>query len=229
VNAAVIMHFCDLGDPHRRAAFDYVHGWYEHAGLEVVVDPNPQGRAAGGNAAIRRCNADVIVQSDPDSLVNLDNLRRACDRAAVNDGIVVPHSRYLYLNPFATRQVLSGVDPFTLGSEQCEFSGMKGVGNVVVFSRRTWDLAGGFDERFGMWGADDGAFAYAAWAYTGRDTRRVNGDMVHLWHPRQRASIPGTPGYAKQFALAAQYRDAAAVGPAAVRALVERRQAAMGR
>ena len=55
------------------------------------------------------------------------------------------------------------------------------------------------------------------------DTRRVEGDVVHLWHPRLEASIPGTDAYIEHFEILERYRDAAARGPGAVRALVEAR------
>lgn len=227
MKAAVVMAYVDLGCPHRRAAYEYVRAWYEAFGLTVVVDHHPRGRAAGGNAAIARTDAEIIVQADPDSLVPAGRLVEAMARAGFADGVVIPHDRYLYLREDATARVLDlGADPMAMTPAECEASGINGSGNVVVFSRRTWELAGGFDERFGLWGGDDMAFARAAAAFTGRDTRRVYGDMVHLWHPRQEASIPGNPGYAEQFAIVAQYRDAALIGPQAVRDLVEARQAA---
>lgn len=229
MKAAVVMAYVDLGCPHRRAAYEYVRAWYETFGLPVVVDAHPRGRAAGGNAAIGRTDAEVIIQSDPDSLVPQSRLVEAIARAAVADGVVLPHDRYLYLREDATARVFDlGADPMAMTPADCETFGNYGAGNVVVFSRRTWELAGGFDERFGLWGGDDSAFARAAAAFT-RPTRRVFGDMVHLWHPRQEASIPGNPGYAEQFAIVAEYRDAALVGPQAVRALVAARQAVVGR
>lgn len=223
MNVAVVMAYVDRGDPHRRAAFEYVLPWYERRGYRVLIDDHPRGRASGCNAAIRRCSADVIIQSDPDSLVPQAHLDAAARLAHEADGLVVPHDRYLYLTQAATAQVLDDcADPFLMGSDDCESFGPDGVGNVVVFSRNTWELAGGFDERFGLWGGDDGAFAYAAAAFT-QPTRRVAGDVVHLWHPRQAASYPGHPGYAEQFAIVAEYRDAAGQGDAAVQNLVKAR------
>ena len=69
---------------------------------------------------------------------------------------------------------------------------------------------------------EDAAFRYACDALVA-PTRRLPGDAVHLFHPRLPISIPGGPGYVEQFAIVAEYRDAAEEGPEAVRALVENR------
>ncbi len=221
---SVVIAYRDLGCPHRRRSFEYVRMWYDRFGWEVIVDPGGEefSRAAAINSAVRRATGRVIVQSDPDSVVPDDQLLHGVELAAHADGLVVPHDRYLYLTEAATDAVFAGGFIRAYGPADCDQHGMKGSGNVTVFSRSTWEKAGGFDERFGMWGGDDSAFAYCAAAFC-RPLRRVPGDMVHLWHPRLPQSVPGTLGYAEQFAILAQYRDAAAIGPAAVRELVRSR------
>lgn len=228
-DVAIVIAYRDMGCPHRAMAFDYVTAFYSDLRWQVVVeagtDDDTFGRAAAINTAIGSTDAAVIVQSDPDSLVRLNRLRDAVDLAAGADGLVIPHSRYLYLSEDPTRWVLSGlVDPFGLREQACDEYGLNGSGNVAVFSRSTWERAGRFDERFGLWGGDDAAFRYACDALVA-PTRRMAGDVVHLWHPRLPQSVPGQPGYSDQFAILAEYRDAAAAGPDAVRALVEARAA----
>lgn len=221
-----------VGCPYRAQAFYYVTRWYTQLDRPIIVESGTDdatfGRAAAINTAIGRTDAQVIVQTDPDSLVPINRLRDAIDLAAGADGLVIPHRRYLYASEDPSRWILKGlVDPFGLLEAACDEYGLGGSGNVVVFSRSTWERAGRFDERFGLWGGDDAAFRYACDALVG-PTRQLPGDMVHLWHPRLSQSVPGHPGYAAQFALLAQYRDAAAIGPDAVRALVEARTAAAG-
>lgn len=163
----------------------------------------------------------TVVALDADSQTWIATLLGAIREARLADGAVYPHSRYLYLNPETTREILLGErSSYGVTEDLAEDVGV-GVGNAVVFSRKTWEIACGFDERFVGWGGDDSVFAFCA-GLAGPQ-RRIPGDVVHLWHPRPPSSIPGAPGYTKQFAIVAAFRDAAAVGPDAVRALIAAR------
>lgn len=226
-DAVVVMAWRDLGCPHRAEAFTWTYRWWGQFGWPIVVESSvePFTRARALNAAVRRAagQAQVIVQADPDSvLANPAAARQAVELARQTAGLVVSHDQYLYLTQSATAAVYAGRALSTFGPGNCDNHGTRGVGNVTVFSTATWRAAGGYDERFGLWGGDDAAFAYACEAFT-QPTRRVPGAMVHLWHPRLPQSEPGGPGYADQFAIVAEYRDAAAVGRHAVRRLVHSR------
>lgn len=224
-DVAVVIAYRDLGCEHRRRSFPFVRNWWAGFGYDVVVEGGTSDesftRASGINAAIRRTTADIIIQADPDSIVSHPTqVLRAVEMAAEHDGLVVAHDRYLYLTPEATSEVLTGRDPATVGPDDCDFHGTLSYGNAVVFTRSTWEKAHGFDERCGLHSGDDSMFAISSWAFTGSPARRVPGSMVHLWHPRLPQSIPGGEGYATEFALLAEMRDASKLGPAAVRALV---------
>lgn len=228
-DVSVVIAHRDMGCGHRARSFEHVLGWYTDAGLRVTWESGDNddtfSRARAINEGIRRVGSGIIVQSDPDSLVPLHVLRQAIETAAARPGLVIPHDRFLYTDHAGSLMVMAGDLRLTeVESRDCEFTGNDGSGNVVVFSRETWETVGGFDERFGLWGGDDAAFRYACEAYHG-PARRLAGPMVHLWHPRLPQSEPGHPLYVEQFALLAQYRDAAAAGPEAVRALVEARRA----
>lgn len=224
----VVIAYRDMGCEHRVRSFEHVLGWYADAGLRVTWVSGDSDdtftRASAINEGIRRCGASVIVQSDPDSLVPLPVLEQAITLAAASPGLVIPHDQFLYTDHAGSLMVMAGDLQLTeVEPRDCEFSGANGSGNVVVFSRDTWEQVGGFDERFGLWGGDDAAFRYSVEAFYG-PAQRLSGPMVHLWHPRLPQSEPGHPQYIEQFALLAQYRDAAAEGPHAVRALVEARR-----
>lgn len=215
MSVEVVIAYHDYGCPHRAASFEFVHAYYTELGFPVTVESGePFTRARAINTAVRRSTTDIIIQSDPDSFVARESLYEAVNLAE-SPGLVIPHDRYLYLTQQATEAFLAGRTDVT----DCDMVG-RGVGNVTVFSRQTWWQAGGFDERFGMWGGDDAAFGYATEAFCG-PIRRLPGDMVHLWHPRLPESVPGSIGFVEQFTLVAEYRDAAAAGT--VREYVETR------
>ena len=225
----LVVAYRDLGCEHRRVALDYTLNWWAslmpyRAPWELIVEGGRDDasftRASALNTAIGRASGDIIVQSDPDSvLANRGAVVEALAMAADGDGLIVPHDLYLYLTEAATQSVYGGQSLAALLPSDCHDYGRDGVGNVTVFRRSTWERAGGFDERFGLWGGDDAAFCYATEAFCA-PLRRVLGNMVHLYHPRLPQSQPGHPGYADQFAILAEYRDAAAVGPSTVRRLV---------
>lgn len=219
---SIVIAYRDFGCPHRAAAVQYVLDFLQPLGWETIVQGGDESftRASGINAGIRHASGDIIVQIDPDSLVPHDQLRTAVALAAERDGMVIPHDRYRYLTPEATAEVLAGAPPFDEHAPYVQAG--TGVGNATVYTRTTWEKAGGYDERFGLWGGDDAAFAYATAGYFG-PYRRLDGPVVHLWHPPHPDSDPESRGYVDQFTLVAEYRDATAEGPEAVRAYVATR------
>lgn len=217
----------DLGCLHRRAAFEYVRAHVGRLlghlpGYLVIAAAEPFTKARALNRAIIALPAEtVVVQLDADSFLKTSatGYRVAIEFAAEDPGLVVPHTHAVYLSEKATERILAGAQ--TAGFLEGEIVPAS-VGCVTVFSRQTWELAGGYDERFGLWGGDDAAFAYACGALAG-EQRRLGGDVLHLHHPRPAASTPGTPGYLRQAVILDQYRDAEAAGGDALRALVEAR------
>jgi hypothetical protein len=235
------------GQVPRRESMHAVDGFYRSLGLPVVIEsrsriPGLDGkvgrftRARAINAGVRRARAagaTIIVQSDPDSLVSEAQLATAIEVVrSYGLGLVVPFTRYCYLTAQWSRVAIRNLPgkhvPNGWGvtggmALYCDEMGSGGVGNVTVFNVDTWVAARGLDERFPLWGGDDVVFAHSCEAMTGVPTRRVEGDMFHLWHPRLPQSVPGHPLYAQQFSIVAEYRDAVRHGPDAIRELVEAR------
>ena len=233
MTAVVVMAYRDLGCAYRRRAFEYVRQFHRNLGYGdmlapvVIVDcPDPFTKARALNHAIRELDpGTIIVQVDPDSFLPGGTFvyEDAIREAAVSPGLVIPHTRYLYLCDPSTRLLFNGgLEIGELGPTDCDSFGHAGVGNVTVFSRETWEQAGGYDERFPLWGGDDAAFAYACGGLVAPQ-RRLPGDVIHLWHPRHPDSQVGSRGYDAQAAILDQYRDAEAIGPEAIRELVENR------
>lgn len=219
---SIVCAWKDLGDRDRRRSYEWTRDYWRSTFDAEIVEgsPEPFTRARGLNDAIRRASCDVILQADPDSVVPAAQALAAVRLAEAEDGLVVPYDTYLYLGRDATARLQAGAALREFGPADCESFGSGGAGPATCFSRRTWELARGYDERFGLWGGDDAAFAFACEAFTGRTWRRVAGPVVHSWHRRLPASVPGTRAYRDGFALLAEYRNAEARGPAAVRELV---------
>lgn len=230
----VVMPFRDVtGDPHRVEALAYVTALYRQWVPDWTLTPPDDGvdaewhRVAALNRMCAAAPGDaVIVYSDPGSFVaGRLRIREAAAMAGAALGLVVPFTEARYLSRWSSLRVTTW--PFEMSAGElsvlpCDEVVPNGVGNLVVFTRETWGTVGGFDERFGLYGGDDGAFAVACGAWFGPH-RRLPGDVIHLWHPRLRASIPGTAEYLAQFELVAEYRDANEVGPDAVKRLVANR------
>lgn len=224
-DVSIVMCYRHFGDPWREQSFLFTRPWYEKVaadlGFQFVLDTSEGGHAKAINSGVRTADGDVIVLVDSDSLVPADRITAAVELART-PGLVVPHDRYVYLSQFATTLVLrGGLEPFDLRHGQFEFAGGSGVGNVVVFSRETWQTAGGYDERFYAWGGDDTCFHFACEAFCA-PTRRIPGDVVHLWHVRTPEEARGHRPTDIQIVLDA-YEQAARTGPEAVRELVNSR------
>lgn len=215
----IVIAYRDMGVVERRRSFARALVHYGQLGWPMVVEPCPAGQAFGRAEAINRGverlgpTVTAVLQVDPDSFVSLGAAQEAVAQAGEDDGLVVGFDSHWYLTRAATGGALIDLDEGTFRPENWaapEFAdehGMTGTGNAVAFSRWTWQQAGGYDERFGTWGGDDGAFAFTC-AGLFAPTRRVVGPMVHLWHPRLPESEPGHPEYVRSWDLVVRYRDA---------------------
>lgn len=238
MSVSIVMPWRDLGCPHRRAAFDFVTAyWRRHlpeAELVVSGGPEPFSRAAALNAAVEQASGDVLFEVGPDGIVTPTSVAEAIKLAGESDGLVVCHDRYFHVGRHTTDRLLAlGLDGAITAEEgrrfyvffdaeaECDELGTTSV-DVACFSRATWEQAGGYEERFGVWGGDDGAFALACGSLVA-EQRRVRGDWLHLWHPRRPESIPGNPGYVEQFSILKEYVEAAEQGPEAMRELIQSR------
>lgn len=223
---SIITAWKDLGDPHRLTSFEFTRRYWAHHFPEaelVVGTPEPFTRARGLNMAARSAANDVLLLCDPDSILPRAQVEKAVAIAEHWDGLVIPFDEYLYLDEQATEWLHTKADLDELPEffeEECQQHGYGGCGPAMAFSKRTFETVGGFDERFGIWGGDDSAFAYACGALYDPPSRRITGPVLHSYHPRLPQSEPHTRGYAEQFALLAQWRDASESGPDAVKALM---------
>lgn len=224
---AIVIAWRDLGCPYRRESFAFCHAHWQKIFPKtpiVIGDAEPFSRAAAINAGIRQAveehDAEIIFQPDPDTLLDELMVFSALKMAEDRDGIVNPYSTYLYLTKDASREILDGAWRGGYHTGHAEYGGPGGSGLAAVYSVSTWEKAGGFDENFGVWGGDDGAFAFAA-HYLAAPGRRTPGYAWHLWHPWHPDSQVGSPGYLAQMTILEKYRDAHSAD--AIRAVIEGR------
>lgn len=224
---SIVTAWKDLGDPDRQRSFEWTRRYWAHHFPDaelVVATPDPFTRARGLNQGVRAATHELILQADPDTVVPVQQARDALWLASQSDRLVVPFSEYLYLNREATQRLHDAPfdDPPSFTEQDCQQYGVGGCGPITAYTRSTWEKAGGYDERFGIWGGDDSAFSFACDAYCNPGIR-VQGQCWHSFHERLPQSIPGNPGYQEQFAILAAYRDAAAISKEAVKKIVESR------
>jgi hypothetical protein len=195
-------------EPTRRRALDYVLDWYRthHPELPIHLAGHDGGefsKPLAVNRAARQLTADVLVVADGDLFVPPDNLRKAIKLAATHPW-VVPQDVVLRLSEAATEGVYAGtVNPWD-GEAERRYAAVAG-GGLFVIRREAFVRIGGFDERFGMWGAEDQAFQCAADTLLGHRAQ-LPGVLVHLWHePMVRRE---TPRWKANVRLLKRYRDA---------------------
>lgn len=92
------------------------------------------------------------------------------------------------------------------------------VGGFFAMTRKAFESAGGFDERFLGWGGEDPAFQRAVRTLAG-EIRRVPYMLYHLWHPQGLEHNTETPIYRRTVNHFEQYEQADG-SPEAMRALV---------
>lgn len=214
MKTSVIIPFRDRGiDPRRSANLDLVQAWWYAHGFEpqIVSDSLEEGeqfnRHRAYNLAVsRNPYTDVFVFAEADMLIHPSQIRKACARAFILPGLVVPFTQYRYLSDSMTEVLRDdyhessndniaefwGRDPgaqsvFDLTPESIMDNG-RSIGAVTVMSRATLDCTGGFTEMTsGNWYDDnitEEAFAFL----TGSPTRFIEGPAVHLYH------LPGHKG-----------------------------------
>lgn len=214
---AVIMPWRE--EPTRRPALDFVLDWYEqhHPDLPIILADNFDdaefSKPAAVNRAAREIEADILVVADADLFVPPANLDKAIALAATKPWVVT-QTVVLRLTAQATAEVYGGADPWD-GEAERRYAAVPG-GGLFVIRRDNFLRIGGFDERFGMWGAEDQALRCAADTLLGRHSQ-IPGVLVHLWHePMVRRE---TPRWQENVRLLKRYREAI-MSPAAMAGLI---------
>jgi len=165
---------------HCRALWEQRHGWPIYEGLHL---DGPFNRSAAVNAAVEIAgDFDVALIIDSDVICAPDSVESAVEIAGLTDRMVVAHDERVMLNKRGTEKILSGYQGSWRDRTMVERTWLDSVSCAVAVSRRLWELAGPFDERFVGWGREDTAFRISCEVETGPIVK-VCGETFHLWHP----------------------------------------------
>lgn len=188
MSVVVVVPFRDAEDGWRAPAFWMVSRWLREAlpdARHVVADAGGDmfHKARSLNEAVAASSESVIVMCDADTLIPHHLLHEAVGLAAVADGLVLPFDEMLHATREATHRALNLELLDRLDGDvwkACPTIPL--VGSVNVLSRATWAAVGGWPESYVGWGGEDVAFARRCARIA--PTRRLEGRVTHLWHPK---------------------------------------------
>jgi hypothetical protein len=218
VTAAAILIPADVsGDPWRARALDYVQTWYArhfpsvplHLGAPAAGDPWSKGAAVADALTRAPAGAQVLVLADADSfMLNPADLADAVELVIAGKPWCVPHRSVYRLRDKETARLEDAPELKPRLGWTCRpvYEGPPG-GGITVLNREAFDLVGGVDPRFLGWGGEDVALGWALDTLIGPAVR-LEGRLVHLWHPHP---APNLRGSADSEELVAAYRRARGV------------------
>lgn len=194
--------------------------WAEHHPawpLTVADSTGDWSRAEAVNTALDQA-WDVAVIADVCVWQRPGALRRSVAATAEVGGMAVPYEVCVRLNAEGTEVFLDagGFGNFIGWHTNRVEDVRQPHGGLTVIDRATWNIVGGMDPRFRVWGGEDDALYLSAKALS--KVRRRDGVLWQLHHP----SMPRDPNQAPQL-LAQRYRVARR-DPDAIRALIAERK-----
>jgi hypothetical protein len=206
-----------ITDEWRARARSYVTAWYaRHFGdCPLVVGECAQASEWSKGEAIadafeRAGSPDVLVLADADSFtLDPDSLRTAIELVTLGGRpYVIPHRQVYRLRQDETERLHRDPEarPRLGYTARPVYEGPAG-GGITVVSRDAFELVGGIDRRFLGWGGEDVAFGWALATLVGEGVR-LEGRLVHLWHPHPAPNLRGSEASEE---LVAKYREARGV------------------
>jgi hypothetical protein len=175
----------------RDRVWEWVRARYAalHPSWSVVVAEGAGEWSKGRTLAdtIAGVTSDVVIVADADCVIPPADLSSAVARVAAGAPWVVPHRQVLRLDERETERVLAspreeGIIRPQRRQRRRYYEGIAG-GGIVVIRRDAWDIAP-MDPRFVGWGYEDICWGIALDTLVG-DHVRLDGDLIHLWHPPQ--------------------------------------------
>lgn len=164
-------------------------GWAVYTSSSLQVGSAEFSRAAEVNRLAAQAREPVIVVNDADTLCRPENVMRAYRLAVEKPGLVRAYSRYQRLSRGATDTLFG---PWTPEPYQAALSAPDNwfeweqepayAHGCAITRRECFEQVGGYDPKFVGWGYEDCAAELIYDAHFEPD-RRVQGDLVHFWHP----------------------------------------------
>lgn len=175
-------------------------GHHEHGPFNRSLAINRASDLADGDG-----RWDVALIIDSDTISDPQRVHQALEAANVTGGLVVAHDQRHMMSKNATTRIVGG----DLGSWKrggmIQKTYRDSVSCAVAVARRTWDVLGGFDERFVGWGFEDTAFHIACETITGLPIQIIPGDCFHLWHATGPETSQQSITYKRNHALKRRY------------------------
>ena len=184
-------------------------------------DKGPFNRSAAVNRAAEAAGDwDIGIVIDSDVLLSISQVRAAIASAASTGRVTWAHRRWRGIREDATRRIVDDrhnreLDmPEELDRDELDLiverTNPLSWSCCIAMPRKVFDDMGGFDERFRGWGFEDMAFQSVICGLYGWE--RIEGDVVHLWHPRSEERIKlgdtrdtATPEYVVNARLGRRY------------------------
>lgn len=184
---------------HRDKLWEYARARWQQYFPDVEIfeghhDAGPFNRSAAVNRAAAAAGEwDFGIVIDSDVMLSVSQVRAAIARAAETGRVTWGHRRWRGIREDMAIRIVA--DNRDMGAELSrdeldlivERTNPLSWSCCIVIPRAVWDDLGGFDERFKGWGFEDMAFQSVVCGLYGWE--RIEGDVVHLWHPRSEERI----------------------------------------
>lgn len=187
---------------HRDMLWAYCRGKWEENGYGPIIESDSEGEWSRGeaiNRGVAQTDAEVFIVADADVVfASWDQPQMAATLALANGTLAYAHKTHNMVPWEQTQEIMAGAQPTREMAEQSVDDTMS---SCWAITRKSWDVIGGFDERFIEWGAEDWAWFAACGTLLGID--RVEALSFHLWHPRDGEA--DHPFYAANIELGKRY------------------------
>lgn len=172
-------------------------------------EADPFNRSEARNKAAAATSGDILVFCDADSTFAFpEEIEAAVELASSEEPRWSSCKLYFMATQKWTEALLIGESEDDPVETEKVLSAVPG--GILVIPRQMFDAVGGFDEGFVGWGYEDSAFLAAMSGMFGRGA--FWGDVIHLWHPKNRLDRQGQPWFSHNRRRYNQWHEAAMKG-----------------